>query len=88
MKIQGSNPLINAYKNQFHHQKEVKKNQMQSDRLDISLEAKELHGKDGEHNMERVKYVEQIKDRVQSGEYKIDYERTAKKMIAFWSNRF
>jgi|GEM_PF-1074400 len=88
MKIQGSHPLLNAYKNQFHQQNNAKKKYVQSDKLDISLEAKKLHGKDGVYEIERAKYVDQIKDRIQSGKYKIDYEVTARKMVDFWTNRF
>lgn len=37
------------------------------------------------HELKRSEYVEEIKDKVQSGEYKVDSEKMAQKMIDFWS---
>lgn len=85
MKIQGPNPLINAYKNQ--HQKHItNKTEHQKDRLNISTEAKKLQ-LDKQYDVERSKYVDEIKQLVQSGEYKVDHDKTAQKMIDFWTKR-
>lgn len=86
MKIQGSNPLINAYRNQ--QQKHVTKKDLnqKDDQLNISQEAKNLQKSDT-HSMERTKHVAEIKKLVQSGEYKIDFDKTAQKMIDFWAKQ-
>lgn len=84
MKIQGPNPYINTYKNQQQKQAPIKA-ERQKDELKISTEAKKLQK--NEVQLERSKYVAEIKQRVQSGQYKIDYEQTAQKMIDFWSKQ-
>lgn len=84
MKIQGPNPYINTYRNQ--QQKHVpKKSTQQQDEINISAQAKKLQ--QNKPNLERSQYVAEVKERVQSGKYKIDYELTAQKMIEFWSRR-
>ncbi len=87
MKIQGSNPLFNAYSKQLQQQNTSKKQTNQSDRLDISKEALKLQDNEGIRDGKRAKMVEEIKERVQSGEYTIDYAKTASKMMKVWSNR-
>ena len=83
MKIQGPNPFINKYRNQ--QQKQVVHNtKSKNDELKISAKAKKLHQNDST-SIERSKYVADIKKRIQSGEYKIDYDKTAQKMIDFWT---
>jgi len=84
MKIQGSNPYVNAYKSQ--QQKHVPKKAVQpKDQIKISTEAKKLQQTDIQ--LERSQYIAEIKQRVQSGQYEIDYEKTAQKMIDFWSKQ-
>jgi len=85
MKIQGPNPFINAYRNQQQKQI-VKKSEQPKDQLDISTKAKQLQSQDVS-SIERSKRVTKIKQLVQSGEYKIDYQQTAQKMIDFWTNQ-
>jgi len=82
MKIHGTNPILNAYKQQ--HQKTIgKKSVEQKDKLDISQTAKSLQ-KNQQYEIERAKYVQNIKDQVKSGEYKVQHEQLAEKMIKFW----
>ncbi len=85
MKIQGPNPFINTYRNQQPKQV-VKKNDQQQDQLDISETAKKLQKNDS-YSVERAKQVAELKKIVQSGEYTIDYDQTAQKMIDFWSKK-
>lgn len=87
MKIQGPNfSKINAYKNQLHVRNELKKESTKKeDKLDISNEAKKLQV-NKQPVEERKAHVQSIKRAVESGEYEIDYEKTARKMIDFWSN--
>lgn len=85
MKIQGSNPLINVYKQQKHQQVN-RKNIQQKDELNISTEAKKLQ-KNTQYEVERSQYVDEIKQLVQSGEYKVEHDKMAQKMIDFWTKR-
>lgn len=85
MKIQGPNPLINAYKQQRQNHI-TNKNKHQKDQLNISTEAKKLQ-QHKHYNIERSKYVDEIKQLVQSGEYKVEHDKTAQKMIDFWTKR-
>ena len=83
MKIQGPNPYINTYKN--IKQPPVKKQPTnQKDQLNISTEAKQMQ-ETKHHEMKRAEYVKDIKQSVQSGEYKVEHEKLAQKMIDFWS---
>lgn len=84
MKIQGPNPYVALYRKQQQAQK-IKAEERPKDELNISNEALKLQ--QNEKIMERKQYVEEIKARVQSGNYKIEYDKTAEKMIDFWSKR-
>ncbi|MUK90806.1 flagellar biosynthesis anti-sigma factor FlgM [Ornithinibacillus sp. L9] len=87
MKIHGPNQTnFNPYKNQIQKQADYKKNVNQKDQLEISTQAKQLQESENIHP-KREAYVQEIKNAVESGEYKINHEKTAQKMIDFWSNR-
>lgn len=89
MKIQGPNfSNINAYKKQFQAKADVdiKQEEAKKDKLNISNEAKQLQV-NKQSSEERTKYVENIKKDIQSGQYTVNYEKTAQKMIDFWSKR-
>lgn len=83
MKIQGPNPILNAYQKQ--QQKSIDKKQSeQKDKINISQTAKSLQ-KNQQHEVNRQNYVQEIKEQVQHGEYKVNHEQLAEKMIQFWS---
>lgn len=85
MKIQGPNRAnINAYQNQLHKPTEHKVDKNRKDNLEISKEAKQLLEKQ-KPNEARKAYVQEIKQAISSGAYKVDHEKTAQKMIDFWS---
>ncbi|MEN1967324.1 flagellar biosynthesis anti-sigma factor FlgM [Lentibacillus sp. N15] len=85
MKIHGSNQTnFNPYKNHIQKQSEYQKDPKQSDRLEISNQAKQLQ-ENSQPSAERAKYVQDLKKAVDSGEYRVNPEKTAQKMIAFWS---
>ncbi|SET09429.1 anti-sigma-28 factor, FlgM family [Oceanobacillus limi] len=85
MKIYGPNSTnFNPYKNQLQKQSAYEKNVNQKDQLEISSAAKQLQESEKVHP-KREAYVQEIKNAVESGEYKIDHEKTAQKMIDFWS---
>ena len=87
MKIHGSNQAnFNPYQKQIQKQAEYKKEMNPKDQLEISNQAKQLQ----EHarpNAERAKYVQKIKNAVESDEYQVNHEKTAQKMIDFWSKQ-
>lgn len=84
MKIEGSNPYLNTYKQTQSKQQHAKQNVQQKDELNISNEAKRMQ-ENNHAEMKRTSYVNDIKQSVQSGEYKIDHEKIAQKMIDFWT---
>lgn len=85
MKIQGPNQYINIYRTNERTVKVNKKAQNKDDQLNISHEALQLL-KSGQ-NAERSQKVSEIKALVQSGQYKIDYEKTAEKMLKFFQGK-
>ncbi|MCM3740230.1 flagellar biosynthesis anti-sigma factor FlgM [Oceanobacillus luteolus] len=85
MKINGPNHLnLNPYRQQMQKQMDVKKAENRSDELQISKEAFKLQGKDKPHE-KRAAVVQEIKQQIATGEYKVDVEKTAQKMMDFWS---
>lgn len=57
------------------------------DKLEISTEALELQ-KGGSIEAQREKLVEELKNKVNSGEYKIEPKEIAEKMYSFWNDKF
>ncbi|WP_368654408.1 flagellar biosynthesis anti-sigma factor FlgM [Ornithinibacillus sp. 4-3] len=86
MKIQGPNfSKIHAYQNQMQVKKEqAKEHVSKEDKLDISNEAKKLQ-MNQQKTEERDNHIQNIKSSIKSGSYEIDYQKTAKKMLKFWS---
>lgn len=85
MKINGSNQTnFNPYKNQIQKQAEIKNDANKKDQIEISSAAKQLQESE-KSNAKRASYVQEIKNQVESGEYKVNHEKTAQKMIDFWS---
>lgn len=84
MKIQGPNlTKLTAYRAQLQ-QTDPKKKMNREDQLDISSAAKQLQKSD-KANTERAEYVQNIKKAIKSGQYEVDHEKVAQKMIDFWS---
>ncbi|MCG5104028.1 flagellar biosynthesis anti-sigma factor FlgM [Oceanobacillus alkalisoli] len=85
MKINRSNQLnFNPYKQQLQKQTEMKKAAKRSDELQISKEALKLQEKDQPNN-KRAEKVQEIKKQIENGEYKMNHEVTAQKMLDFWT---
>jgi len=86
LKINGSNQSnqVNPYQKQ--HQKYLqtdKQKHVKVDQLHISDQAKKLQESNDIHPA-RQERVEQIKAEVESGRYKIEAEKIAKKILSFW----
>lgn len=85
MKIQGPNHTnFNPYKNHIQKQTSEKKDVNRQDQLQISTQAKKLQGNDLSSS-KRATYVQEIKNAVDSGDYKVNPDKTAQKMIEFWN---
>jgi len=76
---------MQLYRNQLKQQ-HVKRSERKNDQLDISTEAKHLQLKQAQ-SAERNNYINELKQLIQAGEYEINYDKTAQKMIDFWSRR-
>ncbi|TCT20454.1 FlgM family anti-sigma-28 factor [Melghiribacillus thermohalophilus] len=84
MKIQGPNHLnLNPYQKPYQQQAKMGKGKTSEDKVEISSEAKKMLETNPIAD-ERKKKVEKLTEQVQSGEYNIDPETTAKKMIEFF----
>ncbi|MFG6114702.1 flagellar biosynthesis anti-sigma factor FlgM [Halobacillus sp. MO56] len=87
MKINGPNHTnLNPYQKQLNKQTEIKKALQQEDKVEISHQAKNLQ-ENARPDAAREKKVAEIKQAVDQGEYKINAEKTAQKMIQFWNSR-
>ncbi|SHM96827.1 flagellar biosynthesis anti-sigma factor FlgM [Gracilibacillus kekensis] len=83
MKIYGPN---HSNINPYHNQKNIQKNDAKStggahkpDQLEISDKALKMQQKDA-----RQTYVNEIKQQVDNGEYNVNTQETAKKILNFW----
>lgn len=86
MKIQGPKMTqVNAYKNQMNKHIDHK-NEKQKDQLMISNKAKQLQKKD-KISDNRLAHINEIKRAIETGEYKIETEKIAQKMIDFWKKQ-
>lgn len=84
MRINGPNHLnFNPYKQQMEKHDQMKKTSNRSDELEISKEAMKLQ-ENNQPNEARTNRVQEIKQQVANGEYKVNVEETAQKMIDFW----
>lgn len=82
MKIQGPNPYVNMYRTNQKPVKSSKNDGLKDDKLNISNKAWQLQK--NVQNSTRKQKVTEIKSLVQSGEYEIDYKKTAEKLLEFW----
>lgn len=87
MKINRPNPShFNPYKNHIQKQTEIKKEMNREDQIEISSQAKQLQENE-KPQAKRSAYVQKIKDDVESGDYQVDPDKIAGKMIDFWSKQ-
>ncbi|WP_342508818.1 flagellar biosynthesis anti-sigma factor FlgM [Sporosarcina sp. FSL K6-2383] len=85
MKISKMNiPAINPYKaNQAKTEQLAQKAKMQSDKLEISSEAKQL-SEVSPVTVQRNERVEQLKAKIESGTYKIDADQLASNLANYY----
>ncbi|WP_163538878.1 flagellar biosynthesis anti-sigma factor FlgM [Gracilibacillus sp. YIM 98692] len=85
MKIHGPNHAnLNPYQKQIQKQQEAKQTKHnQEDQVEISNKAKQLQNKENPI-ANRQNYVNDIKQQVEAGEYQINTQEAAKKILNFW----
>ncbi|MFE8696494.1 flagellar biosynthesis anti-sigma factor FlgM [Cytobacillus sp. FJAT-53684] len=86
MKINNIRPMnMNPYNKQID-----KLDKMQApkrkDQLEISTEAMQLQQGGNQIEIERQQKVNELKSKVESGEYKVNPEEVARKIYSFWNN--
>lgn len=87
MKINGPNQSnLNPYNKMIQKQRELKKEVNKQDQIEISKEALKLQESE-KVSKQRTEYVQSIKNQVASGNYQIEPEKIAKKMMDFWSGK-
>ncbi|MGP4040734.1 flagellar biosynthesis anti-sigma factor FlgM [Gracilibacillus sp. D59] len=82
MKIHGPNHSnMNPYQKSQQIQKQTasKSHSLKPDQLEISDKALKMQQKDS-----RQAYVNEIKQQVDNGEYKVNNKETAKKLLNYW----
>ena len=86
MKINKFNlPPINPYKtNQLKMEKTEQKVQSQTDKLEISTEAKQLSGITS-YAVDRNDKIQEIKAQVDAGTYKVDPEKLAANLLSYFN---
>ncbi|HEU5139260.1 MAG TPA: flagellar biosynthesis anti-sigma factor FlgM [Bacillales bacterium] len=86
MKINGVNHSnIHPYKS-TQEQAQLNQGVSRRDQLEISPEAKQLLQK-SHITAERQEKIDEIKAKVDAGQYKVDPQKTAEKFYDFWKNR-
>ncbi|RYG74535.1 flagellar biosynthesis anti-sigma factor FlgM [Lentibacillus lipolyticus] len=85
MKIHGPNQTnFNPYKNRLPKQMDDSKGINKKDQLEISDEAKQML-KNDKTDTKRASYVQEIKNAVKEGTYRVDHEKAAQRMMNYWS---
>lgn len=78
------NVNFNPYKKQMEKLDQLQKGGAKKDQIEISSVAKELQ-QGSKIETERQEKIDAIKQQVESGEYKVDPEKLARKMYDFWN---
>ncbi|MFZ0370830.1 MAG: flagellar biosynthesis anti-sigma factor FlgM [Halobacillus sp.] len=87
MRINGPNQSnFNPYTKQVNKQAEVKNQTKPQDKVEISSQAKQMQSTEKTDPV-RQKMIEELKIKVESGNYQADPKETAKNMLNFWSNK-
>lgn len=81
------NPMhsVKAYQKNQEVQELQKQDQVKKqDQVEISSEAKKM-AKSSEISTDRMELVQEVKQQVNSGTYKVNHEEVAKKLYDFWN---
>lgn len=74
---------VNPYRKQQQTAKTVNGHSSFSDKIEISKKAKEMQVS-STYNAERAERVQQLKQEIQSGEYKVDARKVAEDMLKYY----
>ena len=88
MKINSFNrPDTNPYSKQINHvEKHTRTERIEADQIQISKEAKELQ-QSSKYDAERKARVEQLKNQIEQGNYKVDPKKVAYSMAKYYFNQ-
>ncbi|WP_096202423.1 flagellar biosynthesis anti-sigma factor FlgM [Bacillus sp. FJAT-45350] len=85
MKINPLGPMNNnPYRKQIERQEAISEVKQKRDKVEISKTAQEMQ-QVTKAEVARQEKVEALKEKVQSGEYKVDPHAVAKKFYEFWN---
>lgn len=85
MKINPIHSMTNPYKQTTKEEVEQQSKKQKRDQIEISQEAKKML--DGSDLTAREKKVHELKRLIESGEYEINYKKTAEKLLAYWNDK-
>lgn len=86
MRINDVKSGLYPYQNQINRNKTNINKTLSGDVVDISTNGKEIYQAMKSDQADRQKRIEQIKQQVSAGTYKVDSQKLAETMIAFWKN--
>lgn len=75
---------INSYQTKNEQRVEVNGRKRQSDQVQISAEALEMHSHNRVDQAERAKKIEELKHEVATGSYHVDNGKLAEKLLPFF----
>lgn len=87
MKINNHRPVnINPYNKQLDKVGNLQAHSInQKDKIEISKEALEMQIT-GQYEVERQQRIEELKNKIESGEYKVNPQELAQKMYSYWND--
>jgi negative regulator of flagellin synthesis FlgM len=86
MRINDIKTGLYPYQNQINRNKTNISKSINSDIVDISASGKEIYQAMKSDQIDHQKRIEQLKQQISAGTYKIDSEKLADTLIGFWKN--
>lgn len=86
MRINDVKTGLIPYQNQVNHNKTTIKKSSSNDVVDISTNGQEIYQAMKSDQADRQKRIEQLKQQVSTGTYKIDSQKLTETLIAFWKS--
>lgn len=88
MKINSFNrPDTNPYSKQINHvEKPTRTERIEADQIEISKQAKELQ-QTSKYDAERAARIEQLKNQIEQGTYKVDPKKVAYSIAKYYFNQ-
>lgn len=77
---------LNPYQNQINRNKANTNKSSGSDVVDISTSGQEIYQAMKSDQVDRQQRLNQLKQQVSDGTYKVDSQKVAEKMTEFWKN--